>query len=190
MTAFRRQLGPRMGDLLQLAATRWYQWDASCSHFVRSSFASVGLTELLGKPAAPLRGLPAVASPTPLATAIIAYLTLICISLFANGRRSGSNANGSADQQKTRESAVFRGMVQLHNAFLVCLSSYMCGRVIYEAVKNKYALWGNEYNPAQKDMAVVIYVFYLSKMYEFLDTVRTCSCAQRTARVRSKCIRK
>ena len=34
----------------------------------------------------------------------------------------------------------------------------------------RYKLWGNAFNPAELEMARLIYIFYVSKIYEFLDT--------------------
>ena len=46
----------------------------------------------------------------------------------------------------------------------------MCCGCILEARKNKYHLWGNEYKQSEVEMAKYIYIFYISKIYEFVDT--------------------
>jgi elongation of very long chain fatty acids protein 4 len=42
--------------------------------------------------------------------------------------------------------------------------------IAYHAVQSGYKLWGVPYNAAEKDMASLIYIFYVSKIYEFMDT--------------------
>jgi len=39
-----------------------------------------------------------------------------------------------------------------------------------EAYRNNYSLWGNGYVASQTNMAHYVWVFYISKMYEFVDT--------------------
>lgn len=46
----------------------------------------------------------------------------------------------------------------------------MSSSAAYLAWKHKYNFWGQGYNPSEKDMGFVVYVFYLSKYVEFLDT--------------------
>jgi len=61
-----------------------------------------------------------------------------------------------------------------HNIFLVVLSTFMFVGTVYQAVKNGYSLWGNMLNPDETGMAYMLYIFYLSKIYEFNDTVTPC----------------
>mmetsp|Transcript_20499 Transcript_20499/g.28300 ORF Transcript_20499/g.28300 Transcript_20499/m.28300 type:complete len:276 (-) Transcript_20499:59-886(-) len=60
-----------------------------------------------------------------------------------------------------------------HNAFLVLLSGYMTIGILYEAFINKYSFFCNNGTSPEADrpMAFLIWVFYVSKIYEFLDTV-------------------
>ena len=81
-------------------------------------------------------------------------------------------ARALSGQDVKRDSIYLRAFVQLHNVFLVGLSLYMCGGIIYEAVANGYTVWGNNFDPSEKRMARMLYIFYVSKMYEFIDTVR------------------
>jgi elongation of very long chain fatty acids protein 4 len=147
------------------ALSAWQIWDRLCSHGVRNAFARLGFTELLAPPAPAVADLPFITSPTPLVTLTLAYLG---ITVFSKGLCSGKKLPKAAGM------AWFRPFVQVHNAFLVCLSSYMCVTIVREAIRHKYSLFGNEYVPSQTAMARYIYTFYASKMYEFLDTVRTC----------------
>ncbi len=40
----------------------------------------------------------------------------------------------------------------------------------YYAVQGGYSLWGNAYKTSETDMAGMIYIFFVSKIYEFMDT--------------------
>ena len=46
----------------------------------------------------------------------------------------------------------------------------MCIGCIVEAYKSGYKLWGNKFNVNEKQLAFYIYLFYVSKIYEFVDT--------------------
>ena len=126
-------------------------------------FVWLGFEELLSPPASSVKNLPFVASPTVLVSCILVYLTVVCASLAA--RAVGG-------QEVKRDSFFLRAFVQLHNVFLVGLSLYMCGGIVYEAVANGYTFWGNNFDPSEKRMAGMLHLFYVSKMYEFIDTVR------------------
>ena len=149
-------------------AEAWAAWDQKCSQAVRSSLAHVGFAELLAPPAAPLARSPLVASPTPLCTAILVYLALVLGSLAL--RRPVA-----AGARKAR-TPLLDTAVQVHNVFLVALSSYMCGRTLYEAWRNGYTFWGNQYDAREAGMAHAIHIFYVSKLYEYFDTVRAAGC--------------
>lgn len=146
----------------EIAAT-WTAWDAACSHFMRGVFVKLGFSELLSPAAKPVADLPFVASPTVLVTSILVYLVVICGSIAINSVRK---------QEVKRDNAAIRAFVQAHNVFLVGLSTYMFTGIVNEAYSNGYSVWGNEYNPRETGMAKMIYIFYVSKMYEFMDTVR------------------
>ena len=62
--------------------------------------------------------------------------------------------------------------------------------VTYYAVQSGYKLWGVPFKASERDMASIIYIFYVSKIYEFMDTfimlqkgnvkqVRACWCQSR-----------
>jgi hypothetical protein len=59
-----------------------------------------------------------------------------------------------------------------HNVFLVLLSGYMVYGIAMEAYRNSYSLFCNEgiSETADRPMAELIWLFYVSKIYEFLDT--------------------
>jgi hypothetical protein len=60
----------------------------------------------------------------------------------------------------------------VHNFVLVVLSAYMMLESINQALRTNYKFFGNEVNPtpAGKGMARVLWIFYASKMLEFVDT--------------------
>ena len=62
--------------------------------------------------------------------------------------------------------------MQLHNVILIVLSSYMCCAAVYYAWGYGYRIWGNGYKPSEVGMGKTAYIFYVSKLYEFMDTVR------------------
>lgn len=61
----------------------------------------------------------------------------------------------------------------LHNLFLVSLSGYMVYEVLNQAfVVGNYTFWGNNFDATEKGfpMAKIIWLFYISKIFEFNDT--------------------
>ena len=102
------------------------------------------------------------ASPTLLLTSLFAYLAIV----FGSVRFL---KNVPKDPTK-KDPFWIRSLVIFHNVFLVALSLYMCGGCLLEAYKNSYSIWGNEYKASETQMAHYIWVFYVSKIYEFLDT--------------------
>ena len=42
--------------------------------------------------------------------------------------------------------------------------------VAYHAYEGGYKVWGNAYKPSERGMASMIYIFFVSKIYEFMDT--------------------
>jgi len=60
----------------------------------------------------------------------------------------------------------------LHNGFLVSLSAYMCYETIHQAIRANYTFFGNgvDISPSGLPMARIIWLFYISKPIEFIDT--------------------
>jgi elongation of very long chain fatty acids protein 4 len=58
----------------------------------------------------------------------------------------------------------------IHNLFLTFLSSYMFFGILYEITDKKYKLIGNNYDINHVELEHYIWIFYLSKYYEFIDT--------------------
>ena len=64
----------------------------------------------------------------------------------------------------------------MHNLILIALSAGMAGSAVYWAVQGRYNFWGNAFKPSETEMALTIYIFFMSKFYEFFDTVRRLKC--------------
>jgi elongation of very long chain fatty acids protein 4 len=66
------------------------------------------------------------------------------------------------------------GFKKIHNLFLFLLSLYMCLEAIRQAVLNEYSLFGNDMatkaTAGSLGMSQIVWIFYLSKSYEFFDT--------------------
>lgn len=138
-------------------------YDAAVSKFVFDGLSRLGYAEIR-KPASPLtRGKPFIDSPTPLVTLVVAYLTIVCCGFLSQ------KAKGPKKQKA--DPMWLRVVVQLHNVFLIGLSAYMSFTSAYCAWKHSYRFWGQGYSASEKDMGWIIYVFFLSKIYEFMDTV-------------------
>eukprot|EP00246_Nothoceros_aenigmaticus_P013942 TRINITY_DN506_c0_g1_i1.p1 TRINITY_DN506_c0_g1~~TRINITY_DN506_c0_g1_i1.p1 ORF type:complete len:356 (-),score=42.61 TRINITY_DN506_c0_g1_i1:624-1691(-) len=106
--------------------------------------------------------LPFVRSPTPVALAILSYL-LAVLFCTVRIRRSGL-------KNPQRDPLPLKCLVIGHNLFLAMLSMYMGVGIIWEARTLGYSLWGNSYKEDEIKMGYYIYIFYVSKLYEFVDT--------------------
>ena len=69
-----------------------------------------------------------------------------------------------------------QALVQLHNVTLITLSVYMCGSAVYYAWLYDYKFWGTGYNSREVGMGRTVYIFYFSKLYEYMDTVLLSPC--------------
>lgn len=141
----------------------WHKYDAVVSKHVFSMLSRMGYAEAR-KPASPLtRGKPLIDSPTPMITLATAYLLIVILgTLFYRIK---------GPRKQKSDPLWLRVLVQVHNTFLVILSSYMSLTTAYCAWKYSYRFWGQGYSSSEKDMGWIIYVFFLSKIYEFMDTV-------------------
>eukprot|EP00246_Nothoceros_aenigmaticus_P013604 TRINITY_DN476_c0_g1_i2.p1 TRINITY_DN476_c0_g1~~TRINITY_DN476_c0_g1_i2.p1 ORF type:complete len:290 (-),score=23.59 TRINITY_DN476_c0_g1_i2:270-1139(-) len=113
--------------------------------------------------AAPTKGLPCVDSPVPVFVGSSIYLVCVLAGLY--------RIKSLDLKPRIKEPFLLQTLVFLHNSFCFLLSLYMCVGIIYEAIRTKYSIWGNAYNPKQVPMARLIYLFYMSKYFEFLDTI-------------------
>ncbi len=86
--------------------------------------------------------------------------------------RIGAHLSHAATGAKRPAGLALRTAVQAHNLALVLLSSWMSVSACVQAWRLGYRFWGTAYRDAESGMATVVYVFYVSKLYEFVDTVR------------------
>lgn len=109
------------------------------------------------------KGLLAVDSPTPVLLGILVYLSSVI---------TGLRWIKSADlKPRLHEPFLLQVLVLVHNLFCLGLSLYMCVDISIRAFQLNYSLWGNAYDPKETLMAHYIYIFYMSKYAEFLDTI-------------------
>lgn len=156
---------PSLGLLLQprfLAC--WRQWDDLVSTAVTHGLQAVGFSDIQ-KPSPVTAHRFFTRSPTPLVTVMAAYLIVVLVGLAVRKPRAS----------KKEDPWLLRVFLQAHNLFLISLSAYMFGGTVYQAVKNRYSFWGTGYKDSEVGMANVIYVFYVSKIYEYMDTVSNSS---------------
>mmetsp|Transcript_36502 Transcript_36502/g.103097 ORF Transcript_36502/g.103097 Transcript_36502/m.103097 type:complete len:290 (-) Transcript_36502:1379-2248(-) len=139
----------------------WEQVDTAVSTAVFETVEAAGIPLRQWKISPITADLPFVASPTPLMLWIAFYLIVVLGGLIFIK---------PSDEAKKKEPLLLRIFVQCHNVFLIGLSSYMFGGAIYQAWKNGYNFWGNGYKETETEMGLVMYIFYMSKWYEFFDT--------------------
>ena len=80
---------------------------------------------------------------------------------------------GGIQVMKKREPFVLRGFSIVHNAFLVVLSGYMAYELLRIVITTYDSPWCNDVKDGESGaaMANVVHIFYVSKLYEFLDTI-------------------
>ncbi|XRB05260.1 elongation of very long chain fatty acids protein [Pycnococcus provasolii] len=120
--------------------------------------------------------LPLVSSPTPVILSVAAYLVIVSLGVLLSSSKNSTTSSSSpspSSQTKRKDPYWLAVVVLFHNVFLVALSLYMCVRITYEAlVVNKYNVWGNAFKGEESErmLAHTIWIFYVSKLYEFMDT--------------------
>ncbi|KAH7431649.1 hypothetical protein KP509_08G058600 [Ceratopteris richardii] len=138
-----------------------YDWiDARVSSLFMSFLEYKGV-HLQSAPAT--RGLPTVDSPTPVLLATSSYLSIVLLGV---AWLRSFNA-----KPRTHEPFLLKALVIFHNLFCLTLSLYMCVGIASRAFQLKYLLWGNAYDPNEITMAHYVYLFYMSKYVEFMDTI-------------------
>lgn len=136
----------------------------SVDSFISSAF--FGFLKSTGvqlTPTPTTQGLPAVDTPTPVLLAICLYLGILAFGL--------TWIHSNKLKPRLHEPWYLQALVLVHNCFCLGLSLYMCVGISYRAYQLKYALWGNAYDEYDTKMARLIYIFYLSKFVEFMDTI-------------------
>ncbi|XP_024403411.1 uncharacterized protein [Physcomitrium patens] len=117
----------------------------------------------LSKPSAITVDLPLVRSPTPVVLAIIGYIVVVLL-WSSHIKRAGL-------KPRLQDPVWLQTLVIVHNCFLCFLSFYMGWGIITEARHHRYSFWGNAGNDGHVKMGSYIYIFYVSKLYEFMDTI-------------------
>jgi len=115
-------------------------------------------------PASPLtKGMFAIDTPSTLIASLLGYGVVV-------GTGCAYWKAFPPGKDKKPDGFALKALVMFHNVFLVALSAYMCFGTLIEARRLGYSVWGNAYSVAETTMAHYVYVFYVSKIYEFADT--------------------
>jgi len=159
----RVQLPAEVAEYYKAAVWQYFRVDKVVKPMVFDALTAAGFNP---KPPSPLTlELPFVRSPTGLLLCLLGYF---CVVLA--GLAFWKAFPIPAHLKKTPDGIMMKLLMFFHNVFLTLLSLYMCVTILYEAYTHNYTLWGNAYDPSHKAMAEVIWVFYVSKIYEFMDT--------------------
>jgi len=106
---------------------------------------------------------PLVSSPTPCILLLLKYILVVGVCFVYQKTFPA--------KEKKPEGPFFKAFVMFHNLFLSLLSLWMMVKTLYHALTSDYTLIGDAYIPERDaDFAWVVYIFYLSKYYEFIDT--------------------
>lgn len=140
----------------------WHRYDAAVSRTVFDILYRLGYDQAKGPASPSTRGLPLIDSPTLQVTFVLAYLLIVGLGYIKHSVARG----------KQRPDPLWlKTLVQIHNVNLIVLSSYMSYTAAALAWKYSYRFWGQAYRPSERDMGQIVYIFYVSKLYEFVDTV-------------------
>ncbi|CAM6122591.1 unnamed protein product [Calypogeia fissa] len=103
-----------------------------------------------------------VTSPVPVVSCIALYIGTVWLW--------SSHIKKSGQKARKEDPLPLRCLVIVHNLFLCILSLVMGIGLMISARQLGYSLWGNVYRGDETEMGFLIYVFYVSKLYEFMDT--------------------
>jgi elongation of very long chain fatty acids protein 4 len=106
---------------------------------------------------------------------VVAYCVLVTIGLVQYSRQPRASGAAAEKKKQTSLSAAFAAepirFVQLiYNTAQVLLCAVMIAGTVLEARKQDYSLVCNDYKPEGTNMAFWLWVFYLSKIFDFVDT--------------------
>ena len=103
--------------------------------------------------------MPLLSNPSYVAFALVAYMAILVL-LYVFGKITGP--------------LKVKALANLHNSFLFWLSLYMNVSIAVTALASGFTLWNNgvgaDSNPNTWRMAKLIWLFYVSKLPEFVDT--------------------
>ncbi len=108
--------------------------------------------------------------------AVSAYCVVVAVGLVRLfSQPAGAAPVAGKDKKKQTLSEAFaaepiRYLQLVYNAAQVLLCAIMIGGTAYVAVTDGYSLVCNEYKPEGSRMAFWLWVFYLSKIFDFMDT--------------------
>lgn len=109
--------------------------------------------------------LPLVTSPTP----FVLLMSFYCIVVFTAYPIIYFTKKPSSE--KKPDGLLLSLFIKFHNIFLAVLSLWMGVMIMYYWYTLGYKPWGIAFDPKRdKDIAFVMWVFYVSKYYEFWDT--------------------
>ncbi|KAL3693441.1 hypothetical protein R1sor_007092 [Riccia sorocarpa] len=107
--------------------------------------------------------LPMVSSPVPVLSCICLYLLVV--------RLWSAHIRSSRQEPRKEDPLALRCLVIVHNLFLCILSLFMAvGFIVAARFYGYKRIWGNEYVEREPAMNLLVYAFYISKLYEFMDT--------------------
>jgi len=149
---------PTLVTVMYLTSRYWAIWDRFVSGVIFGLLREVGWT--VHPTSDVTRGWIAVESPTVLVSALTFYIAIVLAGCARLHRQP----------KPTRDPTWLKIVVVSHNGFLILLSAYMCVGCVKEAYVNDYTFWGNGYDPSETKLARFIYIFFISKIYEFIDT--------------------
>jgi len=116
-------------------------------------------------------------SPIEALLVIAAYTALVVVGPLAVRLTAGSEeATDSESGYEISISSRFKKepvlvLQTVYNLIQVVLCAFMTGLAMRVYSREKYSLVCNDFNPARKGMASVVYIFYLSKIFDFCDTL-------------------
>eukprot|EP00244_Chara_vulgaris_P012041 TRINITY_DN6199_c0_g1_i1.p1 TRINITY_DN6199_c0_g1~~TRINITY_DN6199_c0_g1_i1.p1 ORF type:complete len:434 (-),score=68.30 TRINITY_DN6199_c0_g1_i1:49-1350(-) len=135
--------------------------DELVSRTVFRSLEALGLD--LNRPSPITKNLPLVSSPTWVVLFVLLYVLVVVVAV-----RRMKHAGA---KPRPKDPWPLRALVLVHNLFLAILSLYMGTGILHHAWRNGYSVLGNKIRDEEATLGKLIYLFYVSKLYEFVDTL-------------------
>ncbi|GBG88886.1 hypothetical protein CBR_g48498 [Chara braunii] len=135
--------------------------DELVSRTVFRSLEAMGLD--INRPSPITKDLPLVSSPTGVVLLVLLYILVVVVAV-----RLMKHAGA---KPKPKDPWLLRALVLVHNLFLAVLSLFMGSGILHHAWRNGYSVWGNKVRDEEDTLGRLIYLFYVSKLYEFVDTL-------------------
>eukprot|EP00051_Salpingoeca_urceolata_P006121 m.81401 g.81401 ORF g.81401 m.81401 type:complete len:333 (+) comp14692_c0_seq3:170-1168(+) len=95
-------------------------------------------------------------------------------SAAAPAKSNASKKKAAAPQQSVAQKFASEPILilqMIYNLVQVVLCAYMCLAAVEQALKYKFGYFCNSFVPSRTSVADVVYIFYLSKILDFMDTV-------------------